>query len=44
MIANLKPAVLRGVESDGMLLAADDNGNIAVLTPDKKVSNGTKIR
>ena len=44
MIANLKPAVLRGVESNGMLLAADDNGNIAVLTPDKEVSNGTKIR
>ena len=44
MITNLKPAVLRGVESRGMLLAADDNGNIAVLTPDKDVGNGTKIR
>ncbi len=44
MIANLKPAILRGVESNGMLLAADDNGNIAVLTPDKNVSNGIKIR
>ena len=44
VIANLKPAVLRGIESNGMLLAADDNGKISILTPDKNVSNGIKIR
>ena len=44
VIANLKPAVLRGVESNGMLLAADDNGKISMLTTDHKVSNGIKIR
>ena len=31
MVANLKPAVLRGVESQGMLLAADKGGKAVPL-------------
>lgn len=31
VLCNLKPAVLRGVESQGMLLAADDENTVAVL-------------
>ncbi len=44
VIVNLKPATLRGVESNGMLLAADnDEGKVVVLTPEKKIDNFSKI-
>jgi len=43
VVTNLKPAKLRGVESNGMLLAADDGKNVVVLTPDKKVENGARV-
>ena len=44
MVTNLKPAKLRGIMSDGMLLAADDGKNVSILTPDKDVKNGARIR
>lgn len=44
VITNLEPATIRGKESEGMLLAADGDRHIAILQPDKPVSNGTKIR
>jgi len=44
VVANLKPAKLRGIESNGMLLAADDGKNMAILSPDKKVENGARVR
>ncbi|MGI6633243.1 MAG: methionine--tRNA ligase [Bacillota bacterium] len=40
---NLKPAVIRGVESRGMLLAAKDKETLGVLTVDRKVKNGSRI-
>lgn len=41
---NLKPAVIRGVESNGMLLAAiDEDGILAVLTTDRRVKNGSRV-
>jgi len=45
VIANLEPAKLRGVESQGMLLAAstENKEQVIVLTVDKDVPNGTKI-
>lgn len=44
VVANLEPAMLRGVESQGMLLAAEDeNGTVSLLTVDKDVLNGAKI-
>ncbi len=44
-IYNLKPAMLRGVESQGMILAADDSKNtVAFLTPEKKIDTGSKVR
>ena len=45
VIANLEPAKLRGVESQGMLLAAstEDKSEVVVLTVDKDVPNGAKI-
>jgi len=43
VVANLKPAVLRGEESNGMLLAAgDDDGILGLLTVDK-AEPGTQV-
>ncbi len=43
-VANLQPAMLRGVESQGMILAADDGKGVAFLTPEKELPPGSKIR
>ena|SRR3989344_2362848 len=42
VFTNLEPAMLRGVESQGMILAAGDSA--ALLTTLKKVENGAKIK
>ncbi len=44
VVANLEPAVLRGVKSEGMLLAAQDGDKVVVLTPDKPVAPGSGVR
>ena len=44
IVNNLAPAVLRGIESQGMLLAAQDDDNIVVLTTEKDAKPGSKIR
>lgn len=44
VIVNLEPCVLKGVESQGMLLAADDNGAPVLFTPDKEVPPGSVVR
>ncbi|MHA1707808.1 MAG: methionine--tRNA ligase [Candidatus Heimdallarchaeaceae archaeon] len=44
VITNLEPAILMGEKSDGMLLAADIDGEPILLCVDKEVPNGTKIR
>lgn len=45
VVANLKPAKLAGVLSEGMLLCAEDaEGNLSLLTPEKDMPNGTEIR
>ncbi len=45
VVANLKPARLRGVESQGMLLAASDpSGNPYILTTEEAVEPGWKVR
>lgn len=43
VVANLEPRVLRGVESQGMLLAASDGERIILLQPDKEVTPGSRI-
>jgi len=40
---NLKPVVLRGVKSEGMLLAASDRDKVVILTPDKEIKSGARI-
>jgi methionyl-tRNA synthetase len=44
LVANLKPAKLRGVESNGMLLAASNEGRAVLLTFESDVPVGTKIK
>jgi methionyl-tRNA synthetase len=44
LLANLKPAVLMGVESRGMVLAAEDNSGVHLLTPDAPSAPGSKVR
>lgn len=45
LVANLKPVKLRGVESQGMILAASDKGDkrLAVLTIDRDLPSGLKV-
>lgn len=43
VVANLKPVKLRGVESNGMLLAAGDNDVVRLLMPDGDIANGENI-
>ncbi len=43
VIANLKPAKIRGVESRGMVLAADSGEILGLLTVDKDVAKGAKV-
>ena len=43
VIANLEPKMLMGLESQGMLLAANDGEQIILLKPDKEISPGAKI-
>ncbi len=44
VVDNLEPAVLRGVESQGMILAASDENVVAVLSPDKEVKLGSIVK
>lgn len=45
VVANLKPAKLRGVLSQGMILAAsDDDGNLSLITVDRSIPSGSKIK
>jgi len=44
VVANLEPKKIKGVESQGMLLAADDKGKPILLKPDEEVPPGTKVR
>ncbi len=44
VVANLQPAKIRGLESQGMLLAAENSGELSLLTVDKEIGTGAKIR
>ncbi|MCI8453473.1 MAG: methionine--tRNA ligase [Lachnospiraceae bacterium] len=44
VVANLKPAKLAGMMSEGMILsAADDEGNLALMMPDKDMKAGSEV-
>lgn len=44
VVANLDPRKLMGMESQGMLLAAEGENGPVLLTPDADVTPGAKIR
>jgi methionyl-tRNA synthetase len=43
VVKNLEPAVIRGVESNGMLLAVKDENGLAVLTIEKDIKIGNRV-
>ncbi len=44
IVANLKPAQIRGLESQGMLLAAQDKDGVVILNPQRKTEPGSEVR
>ena len=45
VVANLKPTKLRGIESQGMLLAAeDDTGNLSLVEVPEDTHSGAKVK
>jgi len=42
-VVNLEPVTLRGVESNGMILAAKDENSLGFLSPDRDIEPGSKI-
>ena len=44
MVNNLEPAMIRGEESQGMLLAASDEKGISILAPDREVLLGSTVK
>jgi methionyl-tRNA synthetase len=44
VVANLQPAKLMGIESQGMVLAASIDGKPVLLNPDKTVPSGTQVK
>lgn len=43
MIDNIEPAVIRGVTSNGMLLATKDGASLAILVPDREIKIGSPV-
>jgi methionyl-tRNA synthetase len=44
ILVNLAPRKIMGVESQGMILMAEDkNGDLKLLAPDKEVSPGSAV-
>ena len=44
VVTNLDPATIRGIKSEGMLLAAQEGDVVSLLTVDKPVSSGSGVR
>ncbi len=45
VLVNLKPRKLRGIESQGMILMAEDkDGKLVFVAPEKPVSNGSEVK
>ena len=43
IIKNLQPVMLRGIESNGMLLAASENDKLGLLTVENDIAEGSKV-
>ena len=44
LIDNPEPALLRGVESQGMVLAASDESGIVIITPERPLKPGSVVK
>lgn len=44
IVANLKPARLRGIVSQGMVLAAVDDESLSLVTPERAIKDGAQVR
>ncbi len=44
LVKNLKPAKIRGVESNGMILCAADGKSVVFVTPEKEMPAGKEVR
>jgi len=44
ILVNLEPRKLRGIESQGMILAVDVGGKPIMLIPDREVPSGSTVR
>ena len=44
LLLNLEPRMMRGLESQGMMLAADDGEKAVLLHPDKEIPAGSMVR
>ncbi len=44
LVANLEPAMMMGIESQGMLLAAEDKSGVHILIPDSETAPGSRVR
>jgi methionyl-tRNA synthetase len=44
VVANLQPAKLRGIESQGMLLAAQEGDQVVIVSPEAEIAPGAIVR
>ena len=44
VVNNVEPAVIRGVESNGMLLAASNEEKLTLVTPERDIPSGAQVR
>ncbi|HTI52090.1 MAG TPA: methionine--tRNA ligase subunit beta [Planctomycetaceae bacterium] len=44
VVNNLEPAMIRGEESNGMLLAASDSASVVLLQPERPIADGSKVK
>ncbi len=42
-IVNLEPKTIAGIESQGMMLAAGETGNVSILVPHRDIAEGTRV-
>ncbi|MSR59061.1 MAG: methionine--tRNA ligase subunit beta [Planctomycetaceae bacterium] len=44
VVINLEPAMIRGEESNGMLLAASDGNAVVLLQPERDIADGSRVK
>ncbi|MFM7158976.1 MAG: methionine--tRNA ligase subunit beta [Planctomycetaceae bacterium] len=44
VVNNLEPAMIRGEESNGMLLAGSDETGVVLVRPERELADGSKVK